>query len=227
VGDYSFEYKKKQQKKITKAVALVISVFIFITIFLNCILFSSVTSSASMETDLSKGGVVFVCPFLRNPERGQVVYLSRMDGEKLPFYQSAVNSVVRFFTLQKFAPFGVTSRMTGKDSVRRVAALPGDSFYMKDFVLYVKPQGSSQFLTEFELASRPYNISIYSVPVEWDGMGCGGELPEGTLGKNEYFVLADNRIEGLDSRVYGGVKSSNIKGRVLMQIFPFNKIKFY
>ena len=58
-------------------------------------------------------------------------------------------------------------------------------------------------------------------------MGCAGSLPEATLGKNEYFVLADNRIEGLDSRVYGSVNSSRIVGRVLWQFFPFNKMKLF
>lgn len=227
VGDYSFEYKKQKQRVYNNAILICISVFLAITLFLNLILFTVYTNSSSMETDISKDGVSFVCPFLRNPERGQVVYLAPMDIEKIPFYKSAVNSVVSFFTLQKFKPFGSSSRMTGKNSIRRVVALPGDSYYMKDYVLYVKPAKQNYFLTEFELASKPYNIRIYSVPVEWDEMGCAGSMPEKTLGKNEYFVLADNRIEGLDSRVYGGINSSMIKGRVLCQVFPFNKIKFF
>lgn len=227
VGDYSFEYKKKQQMKVTRAIILGVSVFALISLFLHCILFSVFTDTASMETDVAKGGIVFVCPFLRNPQRGQIVYISRLDGERLAPCQSALNTVVRFFTLQKYAPFGVNSRMTGKSLVRRVVALPGDSYYMKDFVLYVKPAGQQQFLTEFELASKPYNIRIYSVPAEWDGMGCSGELAVNTLGPHEYFVLADNRIESLDSRVCGPVKSSAIKGRVLWQAFPFNRMKLY
>lgn len=227
VGDYSFEYKKKQQTKLVRAVVLVVSVFVFISLFLHCILFSVFTDTASMETDVSKGGVVFVCPFLRSPLRGQIVYLSRLDGERLSLFQSAANTAVRFFTLQKYAPFGVNGRMTGKNLIRRVVALPGDSYYMKDFVLYVKPAGQQQFLTEFELASKPYNIRIYSVPAEWDGMGCSGELAVSTLGPGEYFVLADNRIESLDSRVFGPVKSSAVRGRVLWQAFPFNRMKLY
>ena len=227
VGDYSFEYKKKQQVKFMHAVVFMVSVFVFISVFLNCILFSVFINSSSMETDVSKGGIVFVCPFLRSPSRGQVVYLSRMDGEKLSAGQKFLNATVKFFTLQKYSPFGRNSRMTGKDTVRRVLALPGDSYYMKDFVLYVKPAGQSHYLTEFELASKPYNISIYSVPVEWDGMGCSGQMEEATLGKNEYFVLADNRIEGLDSRVYGKIPSSRIKGRVIWQCFPFGKMRLY
>ncbi|WP_407396930.1 signal peptidase I [Treponema sp.] len=227
VADYSFEYKKRKQKVLQHAMILVITVFLCLTLFLNFVLFAVYTNSSSMETDLSKDGVSLVCPFLRNPSRGQVVYISPMDEEKLPFYKSAVNLVINFFALQKYKPFGSSTRMTGKHSIRRVVALPGDSYYMKDYVLYVKPAGQNFYLTEFELASKPYNIRIYSVPVEWDGMGCAGSLPETTLGSNEYFVLADNRIEGIDSRVYGGIKSDRIKGRIIWQIFPFNKMKLF
>ena len=227
VADYSFKYKKKRQNKFNNAATLVVCAFLFVSAFLNFVLFSVFVKTTSMETDLSKDGIVFVCPFLRNPARGQVVYLSRMDGEKLALHEAFLNEVVEFFTLQKVSPFGRSSRMTGKSSIRRVVALPGDSYYMKDFVLYVKPSGQSHFLTEFELSSKPYNISIYSVPAEWDGMGCSGEMEETTLGKDEYFVLADNRIEGVDSRVYGKIQGSRIKGRVVMQFFPFTKIKFF
>ncbi|MCQ2247539.1 MAG: signal peptidase I [Treponema sp.] len=225
-GDYSFEYKRKQQIKTAHTCIFILSVFLFITIFVNCILFTVKTSTSSMETDMVKDGTVVVSPLLRNPSRGQVVYLSPMDGESMPLYQGIINRIANFFTLQKFTPFK-NGRMTGNTSMRRVCALPGDSYYMKDFVLYVKPRGQDYFLTEFELAVKPYNISIYSVPVEWDGMGCAGFLEENTLGQNEYFVLADNRIEGLDSRVYGPVNSSRIRGRALWQCFPFNKMKLY
>ena len=227
VGDYSFEYRKKKQKFILNMVVLVVSIFLSLTLFLNYVLFTASPGSESMETDLSKDGVVFVCPLMRKPERGQVVYLSPMDVEKVTFAKTVINSAISFFTLQKFKPFRSSSRMTGKNSIRRVVALPGDSYYMQDYVLYIKPAGQNYFLTEFELASKPYNISIYSVPVEWDEMGCAGSLSEATLGKNEYFVLADNRIEGLDSRVYGSVNSSRIVGRVLWQFFPFNKMKLF
>lgn len=227
VGDYSFEYRKNRQKAINRVILIIACVFLFLTLFLNCILFTVYTNTSSMETDIAKDGVTFVCPLLRNPQRGQVVYLSPMDGKNISLAKKAANSFVSFFTLQKYKPFGSSNRMTGKNSIRRVVALPGDSYYMKDYVLYVKPEGSSHFLTEFELAEKPYNIKIFSVPVEWDGMGCAGSLPEHTLEKNEYFVLADNRIEGLDSRIYGHIKADRIKGRVLLQFFPLNRIKFF
>ena len=48
-----------------------------------------------------------------------------------------------------------------------------------------------------------------------------------TLGEDEYFVLGDNRNVSLDSRFIsiGPVKKSEISGRALIRIYPFNKIK--
>ena len=174
-----------------------------------------------------KSTLLQMCCGLLKPSRGQVVYLSPADEEKLPLYKSAINVAVSFFTFQKYRPFNSRNRMTGKNSVRRVVALPGDSYYMKDYVLYVKPAGQNFYLTEFELTSKPYNIRIYSVPAEWDGMGCAGSITETNLAKDEYYVLADNRIEGIDSRSYGPVKAGRIKGRLLLQVFPFNKMSFF
>ena len=44
------------------------------------------------------------------------------------------------------------------------------------------------------------------------------------LGPDEYFVLADNRVEGTDSRIWGSVPQENIQGKAVLQYFPFRRI---
>lgn len=48
-----------------------------------------------------------------------------------------------------------------------------------------------------------------------------------TLGEDEYFVLGDNRNVSLDSRFVsiGPVKKSEISGRALVRVYPFDKMK--
>lgn len=227
VYDYSFELRRIRTQRINFVLSIIISIFLFISFFLNFILFPVHVKSDSMESDITKGGAVFVTPMLRTPDRGDVFYISRMDENHNTPFESAVNTIVRFLSLQKFYPFGYTEKMSGKPFLRRVLALPGDTIYMKDYILYIKPKGESLYLTEFELAKNSYNTNIYSVPAEWENIGITGFMDEMTLGDDEYFVLADNRIESSDSRIWGAIKSNRLKGKALMEYFPFNRIRFF
>ncbi len=227
VYDYSYELRRTRKRKITFVLTLIISVILFISLFLNFVLFPVLVNSHSMESDVVCGGSVFIAPLSRNPRRGDVVYLARQDGARLSFFSGLGNVLIKFFTVQKYSPFEYTRNITGKPMLRRVVALPGDKIKMKDYILYVNPGNEGQYLSEYELSAKPYNTHIYSVPAEWDGIGSCGDMDELVLGENEYFVLADNRVEGTDSRVWGPVTSDKIKGRAVIEYFPFNKIRFF
>ena len=227
VYDYSFELRRIRSRRITFVLSIVIFTFVFITMFLNCILFPVHVKSDTMENDIAKGSSVFVTPLLRNPKRGDVFYIVQKNKEELSAFQKLANSIVRFITLQKFYPFGYSDKISGKPFLRRVVALPGDSIYMKDYILYVKPKGEKLFLTEFELTEKSYNTNIYSIPAEWEDLGISGSMEEQVLADDEYFVLADNRIECADSRLWGAVKADRLKGKALLEYFPFNKIHLF
>ena len=48
-----------------------------------------------------------------------------------------------------------------------------------------------------------------------------------TLGKDEYFVLGDNRPNSLDSRRFGPIMRWQMTGRVFLRGWPFDQIKVF
>ena len=49
------------------------------------------------------------------------------------------------------------------------------------------------------------------------------DYDEITLGDDEYFVLGDNRLISKDSRYFGAIKKSDIKGKAIFRLFPFTR----
>ena len=69
---------------------------------------------------------------------------------------------------------------------------------------------------------------IYINNEEYDDIYATGktaDFEEHTLGKNEYFVLGDNRENSMDSRIIGPIKDNQILGTTDLIIFPFTRIK--
>ena len=86
--------------------------------------------------------------------------------------------------------------------IKRIIGLPGETVEIKDNKVYINDK-------EFE---------------DSFGYGITYNIDKVTLGDDEYFVLGDNRIVSLDSRVFGKIKKKDIKGTTNFIIYPFKKI---
>lgn len=228
VYDYSYELRRERQHRNLVIFILILSVIIFLSLFFTLVLFPVYVRSDSMETDISKGGVVFVSPiFKKSPERGDIVFIDKNNSvKKQSVLRNILNTEIKLFTAQQIQPYE-TNKLSSKPCLRRILALPGDTIYMKDYILYIKPAGKDHYLTEFELSESPYDIHIFTVPVGWNEIGSIGNFSEMKLSSNEYFVLADNRVEGIDSRIWGNISEDVIVGKAVLQYFPFNKIHLF
>ena len=93
--------------------------------------------------------------------------------------------------------------------VRRVIATPGDTVLIQDGAVYV----NGQFYSE--------KTEVASI----DDPGIAGE--EIKLGKDEYFVLGDNRNNSTDSRdpMVGNIHRDDILGRAWLRIWPLSKFE--
>ena len=87
-----------------------------------------------------------------------------------------------------------------EDIIKRVIALPGETVSCENNTIYVN--------------SRKIDDKY--------GAGTTSDFKKVKLGKNEYFVLGDNRPDSVDSRLIGLIKKEEIIGKTNLVIFPFN-----
>lgn len=228
IYEYASDWKRDHDSKVFKVVITVVIVFLVITIVNSFVLYPVRVKSASMGENVSEGSCVFVTPLITSPKRGDVVLVQNGSSKMLKRKERIISQLLSFITARKIFPYVNRDRMAENFDVRRVVGMPGDTLYMRDYVLYIKPADQTHFLTEFELIQKPYNVQIFSIPVMWDtSLGAIGSFDEIKLKAGEYFVLADDRVESTDSRLWGASTSDRIKGKALLCYFPFNKIKFY
>lgn len=99
------------------------------------------------------------------------------------------------------------------DYIKRVVGLPGDEIEIKDGHVYINGEriNESEYL---KTAVRTANGN-YMTP------GRKEIVPEGHV-----FALGDNRPHSSDSRNFGMVDESKIKGRAIFRYWPFDSISF-
>jgi len=95
--------------------------------------------------------------------------------------------------------------------IKRVIGLPGETVVIKDGKVYIK---NSENPEGFELKES------YIVP----GLQTLGNQTR-TIGKNEFFVLGDNREPNAssDSREWGILPRTHIVGKAWIILYPFNQ----
>jgi signal peptidase I len=86
--------------------------------------------------------------------------------------------------------------------IKRVVGMPGETIEIKDGGVFI----NGQKLIE------PY-IKITTFPLRAD-------QTKWTMGKNEYFVLGDNRFNSNDSRVWGALPKNQLIGRAIWALYP-------
>ena len=84
--------------------------------------------------------------------------------------------------------------------VKRIIALPGQSVYLNHGKVYM----DSQPLAEPYLPDKTLTFAYEKNESEFF-----------VIGKDEYFVLGDNRDNSTDSRIFGPVPRQNILGKVV------------
>ncbi|GIW69191.1 signal peptidase I [Candidatus Parcubacteria bacterium] len=94
--------------------------------------------------------------------------------------------------------------------IKRVIGLPGETVEIRGNTVFVHAaDGMHEFALNEPYVAPEHQRTDYSVTV---------------LGKDEYFVMGDNREASLDSRAWGPLPREYIVGRVLVRLFPVTRI---
>lgn len=220
--------KKERNYFVGKIFLFCVFLFTFINVILAFLIFPVKQQSVSMNPDISAGSTIMCTKIGENYSRGDVVLIEQKAKPQLGRIEKLWDVFVRFFTGQKISLYESKLYPGTKQQLRRVICVPGDTFYMRDYVMYIKPAGETHFLTEFEISEKNYNVSFVMPPSGWDStVGVTGVFDETVLGEGEYFVLSDLRLSSDDSRMYGKINKTQVCGKALFCYFPFDKIKLF
>lgn len=159
-----------------------------------------------------------------DPEPGDVVVFKGTDSWNSGFIsQPSTNDVVR--TLQNLGSYVGLVAPDENDLVKRIVATGGQTVSCQ--------AGDPAVMVDGSPIDQSYTMqpSAYPVNPMTGSEACGGDyfgpiqVPEGN-----YFMMGDNRTNSLDSRAHvgdqyqGTIPRENIRGKVQVIIFPFNRI---
>ena len=163
-------------------------------------------------------------PGYRQPQRGDLVVIM------------APYATPRGFAANLFGPLlsalGLGGRIPMRDGgtphhlVKRIVGVPGDTLRMDRFVVYVKPDGASDFVAESELIEQKgFDVVIDPESNDWrETLPFSGNLGETVLQADQYFVLGDNRTSSSDSRSWGAVPITHIVARAFFRYWPLGSV---
>lgn len=147
---------------------------------------------------------VFVYLFLFTPHQiqGRSMYPTYKTNQVV-----LANKVVYNITEPKLGDVIIFKYSENEDYIKRVIGVPGDTVELIDGYLYLN--GTK--------LNEPYLLNS-KVTNEGNVLQEGGKV---VVPENSYFVCGDNRPESLDSRAFGVINKSQIKGKVWIRVYPF------
>jgi signal peptidase I len=182
----------------------IVGVVLFVIIFRFFVLQPFYVIGSSMEPSFENGDYLFVDEFtyhFRGPQRGEVVVFRHPEDTCTAYIDRS--PVIR-------------NVFEGpcKSYIKRVIGLPGETVKIKDGKVTIinKSNPNGFLLDEKYIQTGVATLGNQSV----------------SLGKNEYFVLGDNRLPNAssDSREWGPLTPKYIVGKVFVRLLPTNEAGF-
>lgn len=127
----------------------------------------------------------------------------------------------------------------GKDFIKRVVGMPGDTVEVRDGQLYLNgaraaDEPYTQFLDRFRYPKASDKVAPGDYQVYWENRMLGKMFSEYirdnfgpvTVPPGQYLVMGDNRDRSCDSRYWGAVPENLIKGKAWFTYWPPSRMGF-
>lgn len=188
--------------------------------------------SGSMRTTFLEGDHLFV---------NKLIY-----GVKIPFTQKKIlklrdikrrDIVIFRFPSEDPQDFQCGGSQYGKDFIKRVIGLPGDTVEIRDGIVFINGQKQDDEDYARFVDSARYPKTSARIPKDafqkyWENRETGKLFSDFvrdnfgpiTVPQGYYFVMGDNRDRSCDSRYWGPVPELYIKGKPLIIYWPPSRI---
>ena len=161
-------------------------------------------------------------PGLTLPERGDLVVVQPPFYSDEPALVRFFQPVVSFLTLQKASlRRDLYGSRVNNYMLKRIIGMPGDTIRLRNYKIWIRPQGASDFVAEDQLVPAHYTTLAGLNAPGWDSsLPFSGNEGELLLRDREYYVMGDNRPQSSDSRSWGPVSMERIIGKVIYRYWP-------
>ncbi|WML48520.1 signal peptidase I [Neobacillus sp. PS3-34] len=144
-----------------------------------------------------------------------------VDGESMkPTLQDKDRMVVTKIGEPKRFDIVVFHAPEGKDYIKRVIGLPGDSIEYKNDVLYINGKTYNEpYLEKYKKSLKDGGTLTDSFTLKETAIGSD------TVPKDSLFVMGDNRRRSKDSRDIGAIPMEKVIGTTNVVYYPIKDIK--
>jgi signal peptidase I len=193
-------YRKSTAREYFESICVAVILALFVRTF---IVQAFKIPTGSMENNLLIGDHLLVNKFVFAPT------LSPIEGKLLPIDPIRRGNIVVFKYPEE----------PDRDFIKRVIGLPGDTIELRNKKVFINGKGLDE----------PYVHFLF--PVDESGDGEGGltdfdvrrNYGPVTVPADHYFMMGDNRDNSQDSRYWGFLPRSYVKGKALFVYFSFGE----
>ena len=190
------DFKKSTVREYFESIVTAVVLALFIRTF---IVQAFKIPTGSMENNLLIGDHLLVNKFVSGPT------LSRLERGVLPMADVRRTDVIVFKYPEE----------PDRDFIKRVIGLPGETLELRNKKVYVDGRELNEPYVHFlEPASASQEVTSFDVRERYGPV----HVPA-----DQYFVMGDNRDNSQDSRYWGFMPRSYVKGKALFVYFSFGE----